>query len=365
VSIDLGVPTLVSPDNHGAVPMGPCVFIWNPVVGATDYMLQVWIMLDSEQAYIFSGWMGGSIVQKTIQLTGTGGPVYWCVVATDGTYYMPSATWDFTVVSGYDATITARKLQYDGITVDIPYTAGTVPVNSSGKVIITVRNDSAQPALLGISATIKRPDGSTALTFSQQSGYVNPGSTYNFTSASFTLNQSGLWKVAALDVHVWDGDEWVFVGSTPSDLCTAGIPAYSAVISEKWLRYGGTNYAFGVNVPVNTSAQVQVRVTNTGVTAQIRIRTKVFNPAGTAVIDETYTTSSPLNSGATHTHNSPAFVLDMDGSWFVVIEVAVWNGSTWLAADIWPSSGQGFLCSVGGGGAPHVFQNLSVTYSKF
>lgn len=211
--IGLAAPSLIFPTNHSNVPKGLCNFQWSAVPGATNYLLQIWIIFNQQPAYIFDAWVG-NVTSKTITLTGTGGPVYWTVAAFDGTNYSLSATWDFTVVEGVAGAIVEKKLNYGGT----DYNFGvTVPLNTSASVKITIRNDSPEPALLKLVWIALKPDGSEAQYYEQQAPYLIPGELFTFQGGSIILNPAGTWSIR-ITLTVWDGSAWVVVASWPATL---------------------------------------------------------------------------------------------------------------------------------------------------
>jgi hypothetical protein len=268
------------------------------------------------------------------------------------------------VGGAFDASFVAVQLDYDSTTATIPVMI-PIPLNDTGKVVVTARNDSTVPARLAINFTVKRPDGSTAQTVSEELGYIQPNATCLFTThPTFVFDQAGIWKLAEMRLYVYNETTWVLVASlTATDMCTvSSTPAYDASIAERWLRYSGANFAFGTSVPLDTVANLQIKVLNSGSAAKIRLQSRVFNPSGAQVLYDDYESTSPVASGGTHTHNSPTFTLDVSGNWQVNILLSVWDGTQWLNVDRWPASGNGVLCSVGG--ALHIIQNLTVVYAK-
>lgn len=117
----------------------------------------------------------------------------------------------------YNAYIYSKVLTYDSDMEAIPVTT-EIPPNSPASIHIVGMNNGQLDEYLYLTFTVKRPDGSTAQSYSNQSGIVHPGSTYSFNASQFTLNMVGLWTIS-MSLSYWNGTAWIPVDSWEGNLC--------------------------------------------------------------------------------------------------------------------------------------------------
>jgi len=173
---------------------------------------------------------------------------------------------------------------------------------------------------------------------------------------------------------VWDLGKWpcwLKNGYTYEFNCVTHVlaevttPGVAGTIVEKKLNYGGTDFDFGVTVPLNTSASVKITIRNdSAVSALLKLIWIVVKPDGSEA--QYYENQAPyLSPGELLTLQGGFITLNPDGTWSIGITLLAWDGSAWVVVDSWPAWLYGTLCTVAG--APpteSVFSNLMVTYAK-
>lgn len=137
------------------------------------------------------------------------------------------------------AHMDSKILWHDNLSENIPVLT-PITFNSTGQTLVIAVNDSAVAIMMGYNMTVKRPDGSTAQTISDQSMYVDPGWFFAFGFYSpFTFNMPGDWTVS-MTLYVWANNAWQEVDHFEGKLCTVqgdggGNPEFSnlAVVYSK------------------------------------------------------------------------------------------------------------------------------------
>uniref|UniRef100_A0A6M3M026 Bacterial repeat domain-containing protein n=1 Tax=viral metagenome TaxID=1070528 RepID=A0A6M3M026_9ZZZZ len=140
----------------------------------------------------------------------------------------------FREIVEYKGTITRLELKYNATQKPIPVT--DIPQGSSGQVHVWGRNDTSEWQEMGISISVRRPDGSY-VQYSDISGGHCPGCDHEFISDRFDLQALGEYRISAF---LWMNEKQVDNYEGP--LCTVISLVEELETLEVDITPSGTGY---------------------------------------------------------------------------------------------------------------------------
>jgi len=242
---------------------------------------------------------------------------------------------------GFQGEISKKELEYDETRGAIP--VSNVPQGKRGLVHIWGRNDTTEAQRMGISWTVKDPDGLVVEEYSAWEAwpYTGAGSTHEFIGGRFNLDKAGTYTI---DVELlMDSDNPIVVGEYSGSLCTVGPEEYKGTISKKELEYDETRGAIPVSNVPQSRGLVHIWGRNDMTEAQrMAISWVVKDPDGLVVEEYSAWEVWPYTgAGDSHEFIGGRFNLDKPGTY--TIDVALYmNPDSPVAVD----SYQGNLCTV-------------------